>query len=131
MQIHRHCKELPADLATRCVTPEKLVESLWILGPEFLWHPQLLPQASLLEASLSGSDSKVKREVLSCATSTHLTQILGCERLKHFSSWSSLRRAIASLIVFSKKVQGEKSRALKQSTIGDKIIETLYSIRVT
>ena len=29
----------PSDRATRCVTPEKLVESPWILGPEFLWNP--------------------------------------------------------------------------------------------
>ena len=61
----------PADLATRCVAPEKPVESPWILGPEFLQNPQLQPQASLLEVPLSESDTQVKREVITCATATH------------------------------------------------------------
>ena len=28
----------PADLATRCMSPDKLMESRWLLGPEFLWN---------------------------------------------------------------------------------------------
>ena len=33
----------PADLATRCMSPDKLMESCWLLGPEFLWNA--LPHA--------------------------------------------------------------------------------------
>ena len=69
----------PADLATRCFTPEKMIESPWILGSEFLRNPQLQPQASLLEVPLSESDPEVKREVIACATATHSPQSLGCE----------------------------------------------------
>ena len=101
----------PADLATRCVTSGKLVESPWILGPEFLWNLQLQPQASLLEVPLSESDLEVKREVVTCATTTHSPQGLGCERFKCFSSWSSLRCAIPKLILFIRKFK-ERNQAL-------------------
>ena len=106
----------PADLATRCVTPEKLVESPWILGPEFLRNPQLQPQASLLEVPLNESDPEVKREVTTCATATHSPQTLGCERFKRFSSWSFLRRAIASLIAFIRKFK-ERNQALSNKPV--------------
>ena len=106
----------PADLATRCVTPEKLAESPWILGPEFLRNPQLQPQASLLEVPLNESDPEVKREVITCATATHSPQSLGCERFKRFSSWSFLRRAIASLIAFIRKFK-ERNQALSNKPV--------------
>ena len=32
----------PADLANRCMSPDKLMESPWLLGAEFLWNT--LPQ---------------------------------------------------------------------------------------
>ena len=106
----------PADLATRCVTPEKVVESPWILGPKFLRNPLLQPQASLLEVPLSESDPEVKREVVTCATTTHSPQGLGCERFKCFSSWSSLRCAIPKLIVFIRKFK-ERNQALSNKPV--------------
>lgn len=33
----------PADLATRCISPSKLVESWWISGPDFLRSPLSQP----------------------------------------------------------------------------------------
>ena len=33
----------PADLATRCMSPDKLIESPWLSGPEFLWNVQPQP----------------------------------------------------------------------------------------
>ena len=101
----------PADLATRCVTKEKQVESPWIRGPEFLWNPQLQPHASLLEVPLSKSDPEVKRKVIICATAAHSPQSFGCERFKRFSSWSVLRHAIPSLIAFIRKFK-ERNEAL-------------------
>ena len=106
----------PADRTTRCVTSGKLVESPWILGPEFLWNLQLQPQASLLEVPLSESDPEVKREVVTCATTTHSPQGLGCERFKCFSSWSSLRCAIPKLIVFIRKFK-ERNQALSNKPV--------------
>ena len=106
----------PPDLATRCVTSGKLVESPWILGPEFLWNLQLQPQASLLEVPLSKSDPEVKREVVTCATTTHSPQGLGCGRFKCFSSWSSLRCAIPKLIVFIRKFK-ERNQALSNKPV--------------
>ena len=106
----------PADLATRCVTPEKVVESPWILGPKFLRNPLLQPQASLLEVPLNESDPELKRKVITCAAATHSPQSLGCERFKRFSSWTSLRRAIASLIVFIRKFK-ERNQALSNKPV--------------
>ena len=102
----------PADLATSRVTPEKLVELPWTLRPEFLRNPQLQPQASLLKVPLSESDP----EVITCATATHLPQSLGCERFKRFSSWSFLRRAVASLIAFIRKFK-ERNQALSNKPV--------------
>ena len=106
----------PADLATRCVTPEKVEESPWILGPEFLRNLQLQAQASLLKVPLNESDLEVKREVITCATATHSPQSLGCERFKRFSSWSFLRRAIASLIALIRKFK-ERNQMLSNKTV--------------
>ena len=63
----------PADLATHSVTPQLETDSSsrWILGPYFLWNPLLQPQASLLEVRLSERNPEVKREVITCAKSTH------------------------------------------------------------
>lgn len=67
----------PADLATRCMSPSKLVESWWISGPDFLWiqlsQPPYLPQ----KMALNESDPEVKREVTACATKLHVSQELG------------------------------------------------------
>ena len=42
----------PADLATRCMSPDKLMELHWLLGPEFLWNalpqPHDIPQKIVL-----------------------------------------------------------------------------------
>ena len=79
----------PADLATRCVTPEKLAESPWILGPEFLRNPQLQPQASLLEVPLNESDPEAKREVITCATATHSPRVLAARDSSAFPAGPS------------------------------------------
>ena len=43
----------PADLATCCMSPDKLMESRWLLGPEFLLNalpqPHDVPQKILLD----------------------------------------------------------------------------------
>ena len=58
----------------------------------------------------------MKREVVTCATTTHSPQGLGCERLKCFSSWSSLRCAIPKLIVFIRKFK-ERNQALSNKPV--------------
>ena len=78
----------PADLATRFLSPDKLLESRWISGPEFL----------PLEIPLNESDPEAKPEVVARITRSHTPQELGTLRFKRFSSWSSIKRAVASLI---------------------------------
>ena len=88
----------PADLATRCLSPDKLLESRWTSGPEFLWSPRPHPQTVLQEIPLDESDPEVKREVVACITRSQTLQELGTSRFNRFSSWSSVKRAVASLI---------------------------------
>ena len=80
----------PADLATRCLSPDKLLESWWTSGPEFLWSPRPHRQTE--------SDPEVKREVVACITRSQILQELGTSRFNCFSSWSSVKHVVASLI---------------------------------
>ena len=106
----------PADLATRCMSPSKLVESRWISGPEVLRshlsQPPYLPQ----EMAVDESDPEVKREVTACATKSHVSQELGCSRFKRFSTWTSVKRAIASLISLIKDFKGRNGERSKKPT---------------
>ena len=105
----------PADLTTRCVTPEKLVESPWILGPEFLRNPQLQPRASILEVPLSESDPEVKREVITCATAT-LTPESWVREIQAFFQLVHPEARNSKSYCVHKKAKGEKSSALKQAS---------------
>ena len=104
----------PADRATRCVTPEKLVESPWILGLEFLWNLQLQPQASLLEVPFSESDPGVKsRHLCHCNTLTPEFWLREIQAL--FQLVLPEARNFKSYCVH-KKVQGEESAAVKKAS---------------
>ena len=105
----------PADLATRCMPADKLMESRWTSGPELLWNPVPQPQTVNQEILLDKSDSEVKREVVACVTKSHSSQELGCTRFNRLSSWSSIERAIARLILvikeFKKRNQEQPKKA--------------------
>lgn len=93
----------PADLATRCMSPDKLMESRWTSGPEFLWNPLPQPQTVIQETALDENDPEVKREVVVCITKSHSSKELGCTRFNRLSSWSSVKRALARLILLIKE----------------------------
>lgn len=95
----------PADLATRCMSPDKLMESRWLLGPEFLWDVLSQPHDVPQKIPLDENDPEVKREVVVCATKSQVPQNLGCSRFKRLSSWSSVKRAVANLIRLIKGFQ--------------------------
>ena len=104
-----------AALATRCMPADKLMESRWTLGPELLWNPLPQPQTVIQEILLDESDPEVKQEVVACITKSQSSQELGCTRFTRFSSWSSIKRAIARLILviieFKKRNQEQPKKA--------------------
>ena len=95
----------PADLATRGVPPDKLMESTWLRGPGFLKKPESTPRADET-FTLSVSDPEVRKGVLS----TKVTMDKGGKepdlwekRFQRFSSLRSLQRAVANLIVVARE----------------------------
>ena len=57
----------PADLAIRGVKPNKLMESCWLTGPEFLASTDIIPPPNEIE-SPSDSDPEVRQEVIAKTT---------------------------------------------------------------
>ena len=90
----------PADLATRGVSPDKLMESSWLKGPEFLKKSESTLQTDEM-FTLSTSDPEVRKGVLSTKVTTDKGKgtDLGAQRFKRFSSLKSLQQAVARLIV--------------------------------
>ena len=105
----------PADLATRGLQAKDLTESEWLTGPAFLRN--VTDSTSILDpvqATISPDDPEVRKEVKSHATSVkpQESRTLREDVFKRFSSWQSLRRAIAVLIT--------KARLYKQRNTVDK-----------
>ena len=82
----------PADLATRGVSPSKIMETSWLTGPHFLRKPESMPQADET-FKLSTSDPEVRKEVFSAKAKTTKERRLdlGAERFERFSSLKSLQ----------------------------------------
>lgn len=90
----------PADLATRGVPPDKLMESSWLKSPEFLKKPESTLQTDEM-FTLSTNDPEVRKGVLSTKVTADKGKGkgLGAPRFKRFSSLKSLQQAVARLIV--------------------------------
>ena len=104
----------PADLGTRGVPSNKLMESRWMSGPEFLWKSLPQPQQKLEKIALEESDLEVKREVTAYATRSQTSRGLDCAKFGRFSSWASLRRAIANLILLARQFKKENAESPKR-----------------
>ncbi|KAK3721602.1 hypothetical protein QZH41_000137 [Actinostola sp. cb2023] len=92
----------PADLATREIKAEGLNDSAWLRGPEFLSQSQPVGP-STMTVDISESDPEVRKHLDNYATKVTKTQGLGSDRFKRFSKWSTIRRALANLIVYVKE----------------------------
>ena len=89
----------PADLATRGIAAENLNDSKWLSGLEFLKEasPSFLPATEVV--ALDTQDPKVRSQVTVHVMSINTALGLGSERFSRFSSFASLRRSLANLIV--------------------------------
>ena len=72
---------------------------MWLNGPEFLKDPQPSTDFVAPEAVLDEEDPEVRKPVIARVTGVHTAQGLGSERFNRFSTFVSLRRALAKLLV--------------------------------
>ena len=97
----------PADLATPGIAAENLKDSKWLSGPEFLREasPSCPPYAEVV--ALDVQDPEVRSEVAVHVTGVNTAPGLDSDRFSRFSSFASLRRALANLMVKEYKATRE------------------------
>lgn len=103
-------KENPADLSSRGVTAEELMESqLWWKGPPFLSKSQL-PVVEEMDKLLKEDDPEIKKVVVH-AIKVEKQPVEDLEgRLKVFSKWHSARRAIAVCLKLKDQMQAKVAK---------------------
>ena len=120
----------PADLATRGVPSSKLMETSWLVGPEFLRKPErTLPTNEMF--ALVASDPEVRKAVFSASVSTQEEEEpdLGAERFKKFSSLKSLQRALANLIVIVREFKHRRDVKAERVNLRSKVRNTRDKLR--
>ncbi|CAB4027867.1 Hypothetical predicted protein, partial [Paramuricea clavata] len=98
----------PADIATRGKPAKQLVASSWFNGPEFLRNDHSSPTTNDHELSIMSDDPEVRPEVSTYSSEVQLIESLGSERFNRFSRWTTLRRALANLIVKAKQIKARR-----------------------
>ena len=106
--------ENPADLATRCLSAQNLASSDWLTGPRSLQEETGAKKEEQEKIPIYEDDPEVRKEVLTLNTQTNKRRGLGAERFSRFSSLSSLRRAIANLIVLVKEFKQSKIKERRE-----------------
>ena len=105
----------PADLATRSTSPKQLLNTQWFQGPEFLRNPHQLSPSPHVEMPLNEEDPEIRPLLALKTNAQQHVKGLGSRRFERFSRWSTLRRAVARLILkirtfkLRRDLDGEKS----------------------
>lgn len=81
------------------------------------------PSRTSEEITLDEGDPEVRREIT--VNRTSITTGVGTERMTRFSSWSSLRRAVAVLISKARELKGVREHSKGRQTNGKLITPTL------
>ena len=108
----------PADDASRGLTADELLGTYrWLNGPEFLWKSrEYWPSQDQLQAEISKSDPELKKKATTLATiiavPTDEEEDNGdmSERFLKFSSWKSLKKSIAWVIRYIRRLQETAKR---------------------
>ena len=111
----------PADWVSRGHSASKLIDSLWLHGPE--WSN--LDFKTSVETCIDPTDTEVKTSIVqSCATATH-TSLLS--KLSRLSSWNSVITTVALLQRVVRKYLGkpELNRVLERNTAQSWIISQI------
>ena len=125
---HVSTNENPADIASRSVPATQLSKTIWFKGPDFLWHKEPISK-EIVEVfpsgapSLQSDDPEVRKDTRVSATDISDNgressrkanePHLGCARFSRFSTWNSLKRAVATLMT---KVDALKLKQARRST---------------
>lgn len=99
----------PADLATRDVTAKDLSSSQWLTGPDFLKKMQPTDQHSHDNIPLNEDDPEIRRHVNTFTSEMQVTNGLTSGRFIRFSTWPSLHRGLANLIVKAKEFKAKRA----------------------
>ena len=105
----------PADLATRGSTFKNLVDNRWFEGLEFLTKPELEKDVIRMDFSVQNEDPELRPEITIHATQLRVRQELNSRKFEHFSSWSSLRRALANLIAVIRLWKRKKIQVMENN----------------
>ena len=97
----------PAVILTRGTTSLRILSATWLNGPPFLVAQNALEEENL-SCPLEEDDPEVC--IAAVKATTNRMSLMRTERFTRFSSWSSLRRALATLILKAKKFK-EKSNS--------------------
>ena len=90
----------PAGIITRGTIPQRMLSSTWPNGPLFLVAEYALEENP--SYPLEEGDPEIRAAAIKATTSRTR---FGAERFTRFSRWSSLRRALATLILKAKKLK--------------------------
>ena len=89
--------------------------SPWTTGPEFLKDTSIASPTKQEEITLDINDPEVKHHVMVKITNHQDTKGLGCHRFARFSQWSTVRRAVANLIVKAKNFKAKQTTRTSDS----------------
>ena len=112
---HIASKQNPADEASRGVKSQELLHSRWINGPAFLWKTEdqwpINQDHSEGTFDLQNNDPEVKKHVTMATTQIDSEKTSLCERVRYFSDWYRVKRAIA---LFAHYVRSLRARVQKK-----------------
>ena len=120
----------PADLARHGVPSSKLIETSWLVGPEFLCKlERTLPTNETFV--LVASDPEVQKAVFSVSVNMHEEEEpdLGVDRFKKFSSLKSLQQAVSNLIVIVREFKHWRDVKAERVNLRSKARNTQGKVR--
>ncbi len=94
-----------ADIASRGAWPNELMQSRWLIGPDFLWDLQL-PESD--QTSVVPENDPELRSSHSLASTT--TCEFDIDRFSHVSSWFRLKKVVAICLAFKKVLKARVSK---------------------
>lgn len=110
----------PADLTTRSITTKHLPNSCWFKGPEFLSTTTFHSTPADHGEFIVHNDPEIRPEIAIYTMNLRGAKELNSARFKRFSKWSSLRRALANLIVKARECKTRGKNLSPEDKVADR-----------